>query len=106
MARYGNLAGEYFTGRRKKRLDLACEVIDHYRNKPGLSFVGDGKEWSDSEVAQLVAPYNTHIWICNMMEAQLFVFTYTDLMEIPGIMLDRIRHIQSKQAEIKRGSSE
>jgi hypothetical protein len=66
--------------------------------------VEDGKEWSDSEVAQLLFPYNTLFWICNMMEGQLFIFTYRDLQDIPGIMLDRLRHIQSKQAEMKRGT--
>jgi hypothetical protein len=73
----------------------------HYRDRPGLGFVQDGKEWDDEEVAALLFPYHSAFWICDMMEAQAFVFTYSDLQEIPGTLYDRIRHIQAYRARVR-----
>jgi hypothetical protein len=66
-----------------------------------MEWIADGKVWSDAEVAGLLWPYNTLFWIADMMEGNLFVFTYKDLQEMPGVIFDRLRYIQSKRVELR-----
>lgn len=76
---------------------------------PGLDlppYVDKDGELDDREMALAVAPYKEIIWRGDMLDANQITLSWTESMEIPGVILDALEFIQHVKAEIKEEKKE
>ena len=82
---------------------MAVEYIEFAKKNKGIPFYKDygkgNEEVAEEVIAPILSKYQDEFWIVNLMEAQLFVFTYSEYRSMPAVTLDRIKFISQEKQE-------